>query len=254
MSRDTRDQRFSEPENVEAQWRKLCTTGGVVALIQLVCVAITIVVGVTVGWEPSTADEYFAMFQNNRFEALLRLDFTTLIQLSLFPITAFGIYAVMRKTHQAYAALMAVLVIIGITLALANHAAFSMIHLSDQYVLATSTAQREQLLAAAEAVISFDMWRSTGGFMAGLFMQGGLAFISMVMLRSGRFSRGTAITGLLANGLDWIHVLIALLSPSLAQAILYIAGPFYLIWFPLLGWDLLRQAKISRQKDKSEEK
>lgn len=194
MSKTTRNQ-AAEIEKADAQWRNLCTAGGVVALIQLVCVVITIVVVATVGVEPNTPDGYFTMLQNNRLEALLRLDFTTLIQLSLFPITAFGIYAAFRRTHRAYAALTTALVIIGITLALATHSAFSIIRLNDQYALATTAAQRDQLLAAAEALIASDMWRSTGGFMAGLFMQGGLAFISIVMLRSKRFGKGTAITG-----------------------------------------------------------
>lgn len=253
MSESTLNQ-CAEPERAEAQWRILCTAGGVVALIQLACVVTTVVVVSTVGGEPSTPDGYFAMFQNNRFEALLRLDFPTLIHLSLFPITAFGIYAAFRHTARAYAALAAALVIIGITLALATHSAFSMIRLTDQYALATTAAQREQLRAAAEALISSSMWNSTGGFMAGIFMQGGLAFISIVMLRSKRFSRGTAITGLLANGLDWIHVLVALVAPSLASIILYAAGPFYLAWFPLLGRDLLKQGRSTPKKERTEDK
>jgi signal transduction histidine kinase len=220
-----------------------------VALVQLVFVIMTIVVSATVGWEPTTAGGYFAMFGNNRVEAFLRLDFPTMIQLSLFPITAFGIYAALRRTHGAYAALAATLVIIGITLALANNSAFSMIRISDQYAQASSEAQRDQLWAAAEAVVATDMWRSTAGFLAGLFMQGGLAFISIVMLRSERFSKGTAIAGLVANGLDWIHVLVALFSPSLAQTLMVIAGPAYLLWFPLLGRDLLRQGSSASGKE-----
>lgn len=160
----------------------------------------------------------------------------------------------MRKTYRAYAALMAALVIIGITLALANHSAFSMIHLSDQYAQATSEAQKAQLWAAAEAVISVDMWRSTGGFMAGLFMQGGLAFISIVMLRSQSFSKGTAITGLVANGLDWVHVLVALLTPGLGEVILWVAGPLYLLWFLLLGRDLLRLGRNAAEGERTKER
>ena len=60
---------------------------------------------------------------------------------------------------------------------------------------------REQLLVAGEAVIAGDMWHSTSGFLAGIFMQGGFVLISAVMLRSKVFSKGTAITGMVANGL-----------------------------------------------------
>jgi uncharacterized membrane protein len=112
-----------------------------------------------------------------------------------------NIYAALRRSHQAYTALATALVFVGMILALANHSAFSMIHLSDQYAAATTAAQRAQLLAAGEAVIASDRWHSTAGFLAGIFMQGGFVFISVVMLQGKEFSKGTAYTGLLANGL-----------------------------------------------------
>jgi hypothetical protein len=241
--------RTTESQNADAQWQTLATTGGIVALIQLACVLVTVVVTATVGVEPSSPMGYFEMFQESRLQALLRLDFPTMIQLALWPITFMGILAIFRGTHAAYAALTAVLVLVGVTVALATHSGFSIIRISDQYALATTEAQRAQLAASAEAVISTDMWHSSAGVLAGLFMQGGLAFISIVGLRSGRLSKGTAITGLVANGLDWIHVLVALVSPSLAATLLYVAGPAYLLWFPLLGRDLIkygRQAKMQQ--------
>jgi len=91
---------IAETGNADAQWRNLCTAGGVVALIQLALVVISMAVAFTLGREPGTADGYFAMFQESRLEAILRLDFPTLIQLCLFPITAFGIYAAFQRTHR----------------------------------------------------------------------------------------------------------------------------------------------------------
>jgi hypothetical protein len=242
MSKETVSQP-TESQNTDAQWQTLATTSGIVALIQLACVLVTVVVTATVGVEPNSPLEYFEMFQENRLQALLRLDFPTMIQLALWPITIMGIYAIFRRTHAAYAALTVVFVLVGVTVALATHSGFSIIRMSDQYALAATEAQKAQLMASAEAVISTDMWHSSAGFLAGLFMQGGLAFVSIVGLRSGRLSKGTAITGLVANGLDWLHVLVALVSPSLAGILLYVAGPAYLLWFPLLGRDLLKYGR-----------
>jgi hypothetical protein len=230
----------TDAATADSQWRSLCRAGGVAALIQLACVVITIIVAFTLGAEPTAADEYYATLQNNRLVGLLRLDFTTLILLCLFAITSFGMYAALRRSNQAYAALATALIYVGMLLALANHSAFSMIRLSDQYAAATTAAQREQLLAAGEAVIASDMWNSTAGFLAGIFMQGAFVFISVVMLRGKEFSKGTAYTGILANGLDLAHVFIGLFLPSLATILLSVGGLFYLVWFPLLGRDLLR--------------
>jgi hypothetical protein len=71
-------------------------------------------------------------------------------------------------------------------------------------------------------------------------MQGGFVFISIVMLRGTTFGRATAWTGILANGLDWLHVVIGLVAASPAELLLMGAGLFYLAWFPLLGRDLWR--------------
>ncbi len=135
----------------------------------------------------------------------------------------------------------------GTLLCLADHSAFSIIHLSERYAAAATPAEEAQILAAGEAVIATDMWHTTGGFLAGLFMQGGFAFISFVMLRSPGFSKWTAYTGILSNGLDFLHVFIMLFAPALAAAVLAIGGVFYLIWFPLLGRDLIRLGKDTPQ-------
>jgi hypothetical protein len=234
-------------ETIDSGWKRLCRLGGWAAFMQLGCVLITIIVVATVGAEPGTAGEYYTLLQTDRLAGLLRLDFTTLILLSLFPLTSLGIYAALRQNRQAYAILAVVLVLVGMLLALANHSAFSMIRLSDQYAAATTSAQKEQLLAVGEAVIAANMWHSTAGFLAGIFMQGGFVFISVVMLYGKEFSQSTAYTGIMSNGLDFVHVFMALFAPSLATTILFIGGVFYLLWFPLLGRDLIKLGRRQSQ-------
>lgn len=232
-----------ELETTTTDWGQLCKLGGVVTWIQFGCLLISMAVILIVGGEPKTAAEYYAVLQNDGLAGLLRLDFTTLIMLALFPFSAVAIYAALRRRQQGYALLGMVLILLGTILGLVNHSAFSLMHLSDLHSAATTTTQQEQLIAAGEAVIASDLWNSTAGFLAGLFMQGGFVFISLVMLRGKEFGRGTAYTGLIANGLDFFHVLVALAMPSLASILLYIGGIFYLFWFPLLGRDLLKSGR-----------
>lgn len=224
----------------DSQWNNLCRFGGVVALLQLICLLIFSIAPIILGGEPQTAAEYYTMLQEDRFLGFMRLDFATLLLLCLIPFPTFGIYAALRRSSKPYAALATALVFIGVVLSLSNHPAFSMIRLSDQYALAAGAGQREQLLAAGEAVIASNMWNSTAGFLAGIFMQGAFVFISAVMLKSREFSKGTAYSGIIANGLDLAHVFVALFSPSLAVLLLSVGGLFYLAWFPLLARDLIR--------------
>ena len=207
-----------------SQWGSLRRVAGWATLAQLLCLLLSAVAGIAVGLEPATAQEYFAMLQNDRVVGLLRLDFPTLVMICLFSITSYGIYGVLRRSDGAYAGLATMLVYVGVVLALANHSAFSMIRLSDLYAVATTAAAQEQLLVAGEAVIAGDMWHSTSGFLAGIFMQGGFVLVSALMLRSKAFSKGTAVSGLAANGLDFLHVFVGLLLPSLATGMLWIAG------------------------------
>jgi hypothetical protein len=71
-------------------------------------------------------------------------------------------------------------------------------------------------------------------------MQGGFVFISVVMLRSKAFSKWTAYTGILSNGLDFLHLFLGLAAPALGSAVLGLGGVFYLFWFVLLGRDLVQ--------------
>lgn len=233
-------------EYTDSQWRSLCRVGGIAALLQLICVLTSLVVSITMGAEPTTAEEYFTVLQQDRLVGLLRMDFSTLLLICLYPLTSFGMYAALHNSNKAYSSFAVALIFVGTTLALAPHSAFSMIRLSDQFAAATSVAQQGQLLAAGEAVISSGMWNSTSGFLAGIFMQGGSVLISVVMLSSNKFSKATGITGILANGFDLVHVFAALFNPSLAVILLYISGPFYLLWFPLLARDLY---KLGRRAD-----
>ena len=63
-----------------------------------------------------------------------------------------------------------------------------------------------------------------------------------VMFRCSRFLKATAIAGMLANGLDLLHVLVGVVSPKIAE-LLSIALAIYVIWYPLLAFDLFRLAR-----------
>jgi hypothetical protein len=95
-------------------------------------------------------------------------------------------------------------------------------------------------LAAGEAIIASDMWNSTGGYLAGILLQGAGILISVIMLRNNAFSKVAAYAGLLGNGFDLAQHMIHPFAPSISAILGMIAAPFYLVWFPMLGRDFLR--------------
>jgi hypothetical protein len=191
------------------------------------------------GGEPTTAREYFEVLQNDRLTGILRMDFPSLINVMLFTVTGYALLLALRETNRVLAGFSTGLIFAAVAVSFATHPGFSIIHLSDKYAAARDAAERTQFLTAGEVVINTGWWESTGGIMAGIFLQGGMVLLSIIMLQNRRFMKATAITGILSNGLDWLHVLVGIFLPGVGTVILAGGGVFYLAWFPLLGWDLI---------------
>ena len=228
----------TQPE--DSAWERLCKIGGVAALISAVCSLLTLIIVITFGGEPTTVNEYFTVLQEDRLIGIIRLDFPSVINVMQYYLIFFGLYAALRRANGAYAALATAFAFVGVTLWLATHSAFSLISLSDQFAAATTDALRSQLLAAGNAVIASDMWHSTGALMGGILLQSGAVLISYVMLRSKIFSKVTGYVGVLTHGLDLAHIIIGIFAPGVGNLLMFIAGPLYLIWFPLVSWRLLQ--------------
>jgi hypothetical protein len=215
----------------DSNWRLLYTIGSVAALIMLVCATITMIVVLTLGGEPGTADEYFTLLQDNRLVGILRMDLASLISVSLYYLLFISLYAALRQTDSALALLAAALAFAGVTLFLSRHSAFSMLSLSDQYMAATTEAQRSQLLVAGEAVIASDVWHSSAALIGGILFQSAAVLISAVMLRSEHFNKATAYVGIAANGIDLVRILINLFAPgNPADILMIVAGPHKCAW------------------------
>jgi hypothetical protein len=76
--------------------------------------------------------------------------------------------------------------------------------------------------------------------MGGMLLQVAAVLVSVVMLRSSTFSKTTAYVGILTHGLDLLHIVLGLFVPVAGVVLMAISGPLYLVWFPLVGWRLLR--------------
>lgn len=229
--------------------KPLFTAAGLAAGVQILCILGGIAVIIALGPEPETPAEYFAVLQDDRLAGLLRMDFFNLVNVALFTVTSFAVFAALRGKQALYAALAAAFTFLGVALSLSSHIGLSMLALSDAHAAAATAAEKSQLLAAGQAVIASGWWKSNAGFWSGLFLQGSVVLYSLLMLRSRRFSRATALTGLVGNGLDFIHVLLALAAPGPATVLLYLAAPFYLAWYPLLARDFFRLRRGFRKEE-----
>ncbi len=223
-----------------APWNSLYKIGGIVALIFIVYSLVTMAVLVAIGGPPETAVEVFDLLENQRVVGLLRLDILTMLTVPLYYPLFLSTYAALRKTQRAYVTLATTIAFAGITLFLATPSPLSLVALSDKFAAATTEAQHTQLLAAGEAILAADMWHGTGAMIGGLLMLIAALILSIVMLGSDCFSKGTAYVGIVTHALDLAHGIVGLFLPTVGVILMAIAGPLYLVWFPLLARDFFR--------------
>ena len=226
-----------------SNWKSLYKMVGVTAVIFLVYSLVTMIVLIAIGGQPESAQEGFTMLQSNRVMGLLRLDVLTVLVMPLYYLLFLGLYIALKETHAVYAAIAVVFGMAGVTLFLATPSVFSWLALSDKFAVATSEAQKALLLAGGEAILASDMWHGSGALMGGVLMQTATTLFSIAMLSSKAFGKATAYVGVVTHGLDLAHLLVGFFIPAGGIILMMVAGPLYLIWFPLLARDFFRLSK-----------
>jgi hypothetical protein len=229
-------------------WKNLAPLAGWAAILLLFYSLVTMASLIALGGMPETAREGFALLAENRLAGLLRLDILTILVMPLYYLLLLGLYAGLRNTEGAKSLLAALLGVAGVTLVLATPSAFSFLTLSDKFAAATDETQRALLLAAGEAVLATDLWHGSGALMGGLLIQTSTLIFSVVMLRSAAFGKLTAWVGVVTHGLDLLHILAGFFVPAAGTALMMIAGPLYLVWFPLLARDFFRSSNSSTKE------
>ena len=193
-----------------------------------------------IGGPPLTAGESFSILEENLFKGLLRLDLLTVFVIPLYYLLFFSLYTVQKETNPTVMIISLMLAFAGITLFLSAPSVFSYLDLSNKFSSAVTEQERGRFLAAGEAIISSDIWHGTAPRIGGLMMQSGWVMISLVMLKNQTFSKLTAFTGIVTHGLDLIHIVIGFFIPAVGDILMFVAGPLYLLWFPLVGSRLIK--------------
>lgn len=223
--------------------RGLVQTSLGAVILQLIVLLAGIIITILLGVKPDSALGYYELMGENPLTGLLLDDSFSLLLIVLYLFSFTGLFFLCREKHFTLAFFATLLTFVAVIAAVNAHSGFSLLHLSEKYWLAPDETTKTQLLAAGEAVISQNMWFSSAGFFSGIFLQGAGVLMSFAMFGTGNFRRLTIISGVTANGLDLINHLIHYSFPGAASIFLYIAGPFYLIWYLMLSMDLFRIAK-----------
>jgi hypothetical protein len=214
----------NEPQN----WNWLFRVAGYAALLMFVIIPIQIVVFL-VSPPPQTVPEYFILFQHSRLLGLLDLDLLLIIDNLLSIPIYLALYIALRRKNSPFVLIGTFLGLLSITLYLVSReATFSMSSLSDQYVLATTEAQKQILLAVGQMLLV--SYNGTVFNISYILGSVALIILSIVMLKTNVFNRATAVLGLAAN-----IIALGLYIPSIGVYISIFSVLFLWIWDLLIA-------------------
>lgn len=220
---------------------KLYRIGAISAALQLAVIVAYIFVTVLIGPRVNDAEAFFLLQKANYWTALLRLDLMMMLLVGLY-IGNFPALLISLWNHKPVLSLFALgFTIVAVTVGFAGESTFAMLHLGEKYISASNVIERSQIVSAGEAVLASGWWNSTGSYMTGTLLQAGGIMISVAMLSSGGFHKTTAIAGIVGNSFDLTQHLLSPFIPGVTEY-LAIGMVGYLIWYPMMSYDLLKLA------------
>jgi hypothetical protein len=225
--------------------------GGVAALSAVLVAVLEILITFLPGGNvpQETVLDWFRLFQNNWFLGLRNLGLLNIILNALAILTFFALYAVHRKDAQRpYAALAMIISFLGIGIFYSTNRAFPMLALSNRYAVATSEAQRATLEAAGQAMLSVGQSHTPGTFLGFFLSEVAGTMMSIVMLRSGIFSKVSAYAGILGFGVLLVFEIFSSFISGLnvvAMMLAIVGGLLSMVWYILIARRLFQLGRRS---------
>jgi hypothetical protein len=235
-----------DSDSTDRAWRRFYIVGGAAALIAVVFfrrhfgaeLTLLMDLGIISMELPSSAFDWFALLQDNRFLGLLLLDLFDIVNYLLVGLIFLALWGALRRANKVAMTVALASCLVGVAVYLASNQAFALLALSDQYAAASTDAMRARFLAAGEALLAI---HNPAGIHLSLFLVAlaGLT-ASVVMLRSDVFGKATAIAGVVANSLVLTYFVALPLVPAVAFLFPAASAPFRLLWYILIAWRLFQ--------------
>lgn len=216
-------------------WRDLYRAGGLSAFLTTLSYVLALVIVFTLPPIPTTGGaatlEYIAAHRSS----YIMQQILWFIPSVLLMIVFLALYPALRSVNKSYAAISVMLSIAAWATTLAYPATGggvpALVTLSDQFVAATTEAQRAAFAAAAEGFIALN----TVPTVMGVLEATGILLVSLLMLKS-VFSRVVVYLGIVTGA---IGIVCEALRPLLGPGYI-VYGLLLFVWLPILGWQLYR--------------
>ncbi len=223
-----------------SDWKYLIKLGGVLALfaVLLEIAAVLICIFAKVPSLNSVLN-YFTLLQKNSFIGVVYLGLLDVFAVSFYCPMILALYFILRQTNKFLTLIGTAFTLLGIAVYLSTVPIFAITTLSHQYQMATTDILRSQILASGQAVIAIGS-PGTGSFLAFILMSIGGILVSIIMLSSPFFRKGTALIGIIANAITLTYSFSLVLFPSISLFIVWLSGLLYLVWITIISIKLLQ--------------
>lgn len=241
----------SQPQPIEIHaastdytWQGLYKVGGVAALLAGAIFRRNLGAEISLfstTTPPDTVIGWFVLLQKNKLLGLAYLNLFDIINYALVALMFLALCAVLQQANKSAAVISIACALAGTIVYFASNTAFSMLSLSAQYTTATTDVQRAMLLAAGQAMLVINDLGVSGSIYISLFLLATAGMlISITILQSNYFNKGTAYVGILANAFDLVYCLAFPFVPVqyddlIAISTIPAAGLLLMIWHILTG-------------------
>ena len=244
---------LGENVNNENQWQSLYVLGGIATVIALVGIVLDVIIGSTTGGNlsalPQTAIDRFAQFQIAPLLGLYNLDLLNIFnQIMLIPAYV-ALYAVQRKTNNAYALLALIIFLVGSTIFITTNSALPMLELSRKYAFSMTESQKTLFAAAGEAMLARGTHGSLGVFIGFLLPNIAGLIMSFAMLTGKVFSKVTSYLGIAGSALILLYIVLVTFAPNIKDMATAFAMPGGLLSMAWMVMFTIRLFQISRKEN-----
>jgi hypothetical protein len=196
--------------------------------------------------------DWFTFLQTHPILGFTFLNGFDMVNFVLAGVVVLVLYGVLRRTDRTFMMLAVAFMLAAIVVYIASNPALPMLALSGKYAAATTDAQRATLVSSGEAVLTARNVGSIGQNVAFVFFHVAGLIVSLVMLRSGIFSKRCAILGMLFNGFGLGFPLAMALAPGsvfLPGAAWIIGVIFWVFWYIAIALTLRRLGRQAAASD-----
>ena len=222
-------------------WQPLYKIGGISAWVFVAMVLVPVILVFTAPVPPTEGRALLVYIADHKAVYLVQL--ICFVGLGIPALIAFAAMAVaLAGVNKGLAAIGGLLGVASEIIALAVGSSPQSLHgglvlLSNDYASATSDAERDSLVSAANALVAI----ANGMPWAGILTAAGILVLSWVMLPAGSFGRALAIVGIATGALGIVS---EALRPMIGSAYL-LYGMLLPVWFGWVGVTLLRVPRRS---------